>query len=123
MLVEEASGKDNFENNDFLKSKITGKKITVNKKSVMQYDVKDYSRFIFCTNNKNALNQGLGNRRIFSYDTDPSIRGNVEYFKNLVIELNKPIVKWAFFQYLKTYNTYDTPIDFQNNIPPLNSVQ
>ena len=39
--------------------------MTVNKKSVIQYEVKDYSRYIFCSNNKTPLMIGLGNRRIF----------------------------------------------------------
>ena len=44
-------------------------------------------------------------------------RGNVDYFKNLVKALNDNDVKWAFFQYLKTLDTYKSTIDFQRNIP------
>ena len=46
VFVKEASGRDNFENNDYLKSKITSKKMSVNKKMVANYIVNDYARYI-----------------------------------------------------------------------------
>ena len=117
VMVEEANSKENHSNNDFLKSKITAKKQNVNKKMVAQYSVRDYISYLFTTNNRNPLPVKQGNRRLAVFDTDCSIRGNEKYFTDLVSHLNKPIVKWAFFQYLKNIDTYDTPIQFQNAIP------
>lgn len=117
VFVEEACSKDNHSNNDFLKSKITSKKSNINKKMVAQYSVNDYSNYIFTSNNRNPLPIRQGNRRFWVFDTDPQKRGNVAYFTDLAKHINTPEVKWAFYQYLKTYNTYKTPIEFSANIP------
>jgi hypothetical protein len=117
VFVEEAGGKDNFENTDFLKSKITSKKINVNKKMVAQYKANDYSRYIFTSNNKNPLPIRQGDRRFSVFDANPIKRGNDKYFKKLADHLAKDSTKWAFYQYLKTYKTYDNPIEFQKYIP------
>ena len=117
IFVEEASGKENHSNVDHLKSKITSKTINVNKKMVAQYKSKDFSRYIFTSNSKNPMPIKQGNRRIEAYDTNPIKRGDMEYFKELIKHLKQDKTKWAFFQFLKTVETYDNPIDFQNNIP------
>jgi len=117
ILVEEANSKDNHNNNDYLKSKITSKKQSINKKNVVQYEIRDYSRFLFCSNNKNPLPIKQGNRRIAVFDTNHCMRGNAEYFTYLSEILENPMVKWAFYQYLKHYKTYQSPIEFQNSIP------
>ena len=116
-FVEEASSKDNHTNTDTLKSKITCKKINVNKKSIAQYTVNDYSRYIFTSNNRNPLPIRQGDRRFAVFDTNPAMRGNTEYFEKLMDHLNRPLTKWAFYQYLKTLKTYDNPIQFQKSIP------
>lgn len=117
VIVEEASSKENHGNNDILKSKITSKKINVNKKMIAQYSVKDYANWIFCSNNRNPLPIKQGNRRIAVCDTNPEMRGNIQYFTALDACLGNPMVKWAFYQYLKTVKTYSSPIEFQNSIP------
>ena len=45
------------------------------------------------------------------------MRGNKLYFNLLANHLSKPIVKWAFYKYLQSIPTYNTPIEFQNSIP------
>lgn len=116
-LVEEASSKDNHTYNDILKSKITSKKTNINKKSIAQYEVADYNRFIFCSNNKNSLPIKQGSRRYEVYDSNPAKRNNVEYFKELDNHLNNPLVKWAYYKYLSSLNIYRTPIEYQSTIP------
>jgi hypothetical protein len=117
VFVEEACGKENHSNTDTLKSKITNKKTTVNKKCVAQYKVNDYSRYLFSSNNRNPLPIRQGDRRFTVYDTDPAMRGNVSYFTELATHLAKPEVKYAFFLYLKNITTYRSPIDFWKNSP------
>ena len=58
-----------------------------------------------------------GNRRICVFDTNPVKRGDVKYFNNLAEHLENPNVKWAFYQYLLTLETYKTPAEFSANIP------
>ena len=52
VFVEEASGQDNHANADALKAKITSKTINVNKKMVAQYKTRDYTRYVFTSNNR-----------------------------------------------------------------------
>ena len=118
VFVEEASGQDNHANADALKAKITSKTINVNKKMVAQYKTRDYTRYVFTSNNRNPMPIKQGNRRFAVFDTNPVKRGDTEYFKELVRHLNDNNVKWAFYQYLKNLkDTFKTPIDFQKNIP------
>lgn len=117
VFVEEASGKDNHQNADKLKSKITGRKQTVNKKGVAEYDVGDYTRWLFSSNNPNPLPITKNDRRSGVFDTDPKHRKDKVYFDKLVLAMDDPKVQKAFYLYLKTRETWATPIDFQNNVP------
>jgi hypothetical protein len=117
VMVEEASGKENHANNDILKAKITSKKQNINRKGIAGYTILDFIDYLFCTNGNNALPVGMGNRRLATFDVNPAMRGNKDYFMFLANHLSKPIVKWAFYQFLKSIPTYDTPIQFQNSIP------
>ncbi len=122
IMIEEANSKDNHSNLEMLNSKITNKKLNINKKGVVQYDVKDYSRYVFTTNNRNAIPIGNGNRRIAVFDTNNQKRGNTEYFENLVNHLENPIVKWSFYYYLRyMINILKSPIQYQNSIPLTNA--
>jgi hypothetical protein len=117
VFVEEACGRDNHSNSDTLKSKITNKKMNVNKKCVAQYTVFDYARYAFTTNGRNPMPIRQGDRRWGVFDTDPSMRGNTEYFEKLDNHLNDPRVKWAFYQYLKKLEIPNNPIQFQKSVP------
>jgi hypothetical protein len=72
---------------------------------------------LFATNNRNPLPFKQGNRRLAAFETNPECRDNVDYFKELHKHLSTPIVKVAFYQFLKNLPTYSSPIDFQTNIP------
>ena len=76
VFVEEASGKDNFANNDILKSKITSKKMNVNEKMRAQYKCNDFTNFVFGTNNHNALQIG---RRFAPFDASKVHKGDTEH--------------------------------------------
>jgi hypothetical protein len=118
IVVDEASSKENHSNHDILKAKITSKKQNVNAKNINQYSVTDYSNYIFFSNNPNPIPIWQGNRRFSAFDTNPCMRGNEKYFKEYFEYIHRGDVKWAFLQYLKfQVETYETPIDFQVNIP------
>eukprot|EP01031_Cornospumella_fuschlensis_P032297 gene32297-39057_t len=117
IIVEEAKSKDNHENYDILKARSTAKKQNVNKKGVPVYSVCDMSNTVFCSNNRNPLPVRQGDRRIQAFDAITTMRDNVEYFTNLVHLLSKPSTAYFFFKYLKGYETYTSPIQFQTNIP------
>ena len=84
ILVEEASGTDNMKNSAGLKSRITKKKITVNRKGKDQYQLNDYTNYVFTTNQLNAIPVDKNDRRFAIYDANTCMRGNKEYFKSLV---------------------------------------
>jgi len=117
VLVEETSGKDNHSNAGVLKSNTTKKKQVVNKKGINQYKVSDYTNWVFTTNEKNALPIRQEDRRFVCYDSNTTMRGNVDYFNNLVRLMEKEETQFAFFEYLKYMETYQSPIEFQANIP------
>jgi len=117
VMVEEASSKENHQNHDILKAKITAKKQNVNKKMVAVYSVRDLCNFFFCSNNRNPLPVKSGNRRMAVYDVDASRRGDKVYFTTLTEHLKNPLTKWAFYQFLKKIYTYETPIQWQLSIP------
>ena len=117
VMVEEASGKDNHANADKLKSTITTKRKTINKKNIAEYEVNDYARWLFSSNNQNPLPIRNGSRREGVFDTDPKHRNDKVYFDALVKAMSDPKVQFAFYHYLKTRPTWTTPIEFQTNRP------
>lgn len=116
-FVEEANGKDNHSNIDKLKSNITKKSRTVNRKMMAQYESRDYARYIFGSNNRNPLPIKQGDRRFAMWDVDTTYRGDKAYFDALVEAMETRRVCVAFFQYLMAYPTWTKPIDFQVNRP------
>ena len=114
VFVEEANGKDNHIYRDLLKSKITAKQSIVNKKGINQFKMNDYARYLITTNGPNPVSPG---RRHEIYDSDTTMRNNVKYFTTLANHLKQDKVKWAFYDYLMTCDTYDNPIMFMNSIP------
>lgn len=117
LFVEEADGKDNHGNADKLKSKVSSKKKSINKKNVAQYTVNDYSRLVFGTNNRNALPLKQGDRRFGMYDVDATHRGDDAYFTALYEAFENRRVRVAFYQYLMREETWTKPIEFQINRP------
>ena len=117
ILIEEANGKANRENADMLKSNQSCKKRNVNKKYQNVYTVEDHADLMFGTNNRCPLYTPIGNRRLTAYDCSKTFRFNRNYFSFLNNYLNKPDVKWAFYQYLLNFKTYELSTDFEINIP------
>lgn len=117
IFVEEAHGNSNFGNKDYLKSQITSKKQTVNKKNVAKYDSNDYRNYIFASNNRNPIPISNGDRRFAVFDVNPEMRGNADYFTELQEHLSRDYTKVAFYQYLLNYETFKTPIEFYTKMP------
>jgi hypothetical protein len=115
VVVEETGGDTNFKKKDNLKQKITQKKQFVNKKGIESYEVNDYSRWVFFTNNRNPIRT---DRRFAVFDTDNRKRGNEQYFNDLFAHLGRTETKVAFFQYLKSLSDIPkTPIEWYKSIP------
>jgi hypothetical protein len=118
IFVEEAAGKANHQNSDTLKSKITKKKINVNRKQQAQYVVNDYCNYVFCSNNSNPIPIQKGDRRWAIFDTNPVKRGDKDYFKKLIAALEDDEVIQYFYHYLKyKVNTYKDPFELSTSVP------
>ena len=117
MFVEEAAGKANHNNADTLKSKISKKRAMVKKKNAVEYEVNDYGRWIFGTNNPNPLPTKQGDRRSVAYDVNPLHRNDKDYFDTLTKAMDSVRVQCAYYQYLKNMDVWKTPIEFQINRP------
>lgn len=117
VVLEEASNKDNHRFTDLLKAKITAETLLVNRKGINQYRVKDYTRFVFCSNNANPLPIWSGDRRFTAFDVNPIHRNDPIYFKSLTEVMNDKRVQKAFFLYLKAVETYSNPNEFSINRP------
>jgi hypothetical protein len=117
VFIEEADGKDNFKNNDKLKSKITAKQTNINKKGQDQYKVSEHARFLAATNGRNPVPTRDGQTRWGFWDVATTFRGNKEYFSTLVKATKDRRVRVAFYEYLMRYDTWATPIEFSTNVP------
>ena len=121
VVVEETGGESNFKNKDNLKQKLTQKKQYVNKKGVEAYEVSDFSRWVFFTNNRNPLRT---DRRFAVFDTDNRKRGNEQYFDDLFAHLARPETKVAFYRYLKNLaGIPKTPIEWFKSIPTTDALR
>jgi len=117
VFVEEAAGKANHNNADTLKSKVSKKRAMVKKKMVAEYEVNDYARWIFASNNANPLPTKQGDRRSTAYDVNPVKRNDKPYFDALKKAMDNVRVQCAYYQYLKTMDVWRTPIEFQLGRP------
>jgi hypothetical protein len=117
VYVQEADSRNNHNNIDVLKSLITKRQATINKKHVAQYSVKDLSRWVFASNNANPLPIKQGDRRFAIWDVSTEYRNNREYFDTLNKAMDDPRVIAAFYQYLMDLPVWKTPIEFQINRP------
>ena len=117
VYVQEADSRNNHNNFDILKSSITKRTTTINKKHVAQYNVVDLSRWVFASNNINPLPIKQGDRRFAMYDVNPEFRNNQEYFSKLHACFNDKRTQAAFYQYLMAIETWRSPVEFQVNRP------
>jgi len=120
IYIEEAKGRDNVREIDVLKASITSKVKMINRKGVPKYQQNDFARYVWGTNNENPLptyGATPGDRRMWFVDVETHHRNDTEYFTKLNDLLEKAETQYAFYQYLKNYETWKKPIDFQINRP------
>jgi hypothetical protein len=122
VFVEEAKSDDNNKNIDYLKSQITGKKSKTERKGVDSYSTKNFTNYVFTSNNRNPIPINKNDRRFSAYDVNISKRNNSSYFENLVSKLDEDLTAYAFYKYLMSIKTYKSPVEFQQNIPITNAL-
>ena len=80
VCVNEARGKDNYENADILKARITTDTLLINPKGIQEFTIDNYCDYIMTTNNHNAVNIHDKSRRYLFVETTSYYSRNSEFF-------------------------------------------
>lgn len=97
--------KDGF---DTLKSLITDTKLIVEPKNINPFEINNYIRFIFSTNNEMSLHIEIGDRRFFILKVSKKHKNDIEYFTKLSKTFNQDTAN-HFFSYCSYYETKLNP--------------
>lgn len=114
-VLDEVQGKSTFNLSEFLKSLTTQTTLTVNPKGIRPYQIKNYCRIYFTTNNKTPIKIEIGDRRYAVFKMLNTYRCNREYFKGLAEYMKQPDVLSAWYDYLMSLDVVD--YDFCANRP------
>ncbi len=83
VCVDEAKGKDNYENVDILKARITTDTLMVNPKRIQVFKIDDHCDYIMTTNNANAVNIHDKSRRFLLVETTSYYSRNSEFLNKV----------------------------------------
>jgi hypothetical protein len=88
---------------DRIKDSITASKIKMEKKGFDAITLKDYSNWIFTTNNENCFKISTEDRRFFMFHCKEE-KQKPEFYNDVVNEMNDPVMMAKLFKYLKSYD-------------------
>jgi hypothetical protein len=120
ICVNEAKGKDNYENSETLKARITTDKLLINPKGIQEFKIDNFCDYIMTTNNANAVNLHDKSRRYLYVETTSYYSRNSEFFNKLSNDIvDNPKALRIIYQYLKTFDIKKIipSGNFQNHIP------
>ena len=120
ICVNEAKGKDNYENSETLKARITTDKLLINPKGIQEFKIDNFCDYIMTTNNANAVNLHDKSRRYLYVETTSYYSRNSEFFNKLSIDIvENPKALRIIYEYLKTFDIKSIipSGNFQNHIP------
>jgi len=120
ICVNEAKGKDNYENSETLKARITTDKLLINPKGIQEFKIDNFCDYIMTTNNANAVNLHDKSRRYLYVETTSFYSRNSEFFNKLSIDIvENPKALRIIYEYLKTFDIKSIipSGNFQNHIP------
>lgn len=120
ICVNEAKSKDNYENSEILKARITTNTLLVNPKGIQEFTIDNYCDYIMTTNNHNAVNIHDRSRRYLFVETTSYYGRNSEFFKTFSNEIvdNKEALR-VIYEYLMNFDIKEIipSGNFQNHIP------
>jgi len=120
ICVNEARGKDNYENADILKSRITTETLMVNPKGIQEFEIENYCDYIMTTNNHNAVNIQDKSRRFLLVETSSYYSRNSDFFNSFSEDIvdNKKALR-VIYEYLMKYDVKSVipSGNFQSHIP------
>ena len=100
IVINESSGSDNFAANDLIKDMITCDEFVSEGKGTNSYAIACFARFIFTTNNDNALKITPDSRRYYVKEVSSALKGNHEYFRVLSAHIDDPHGRYEFYKFL-----------------------
>lgn len=120
VCVNEAKGKDNFENSETLKARITTDKLMVNPKGIQEFKIDNFCDYLMTTNNANAVNLHDKSRRYLYVETTSYYSRNSEFFNALSEDIvNNQKALRVIYEYLMKFDVKSVipSGNFQNHIP------
>jgi len=120
ICVNEAKGKDNYENSETLKARITTDKLLVNPKGIQEFKIDNFCDYIMTTNNANAVNLHDKSRRYLYVETTSYYSRNSEFFNSFSSDIvDNPKALRVIYEYLMKFDVRSViPTgNFQNHIP------
>ena len=120
ICVNEAKGKDNYENSEILKARITTPKVQINPKGIQGFDINNYCDYLMTTNNPNAVNLHDKSRRYLYVETTSFYSRNSSFFNAFSNDIvDNPKALRVIYEYLYRFNIKQVipSGNFQNHIP------
>ncbi len=120
ICVNEARGKDNYENSEILKARITTETLLVNPKGIQEFEIDNFCDYVMTTNNHNAINIHDKSRRFLFVETTSFFSRNSEFFNSFSKDIvdNKDALR-VIYDYLINFDISKIipSGNFQNHIP------
>ena len=120
VCVNEAKGKDNYENSETLKSRITTSTLQINPKGIQGFEIDNFCDYLMTTNNANAVDLKDKSRRYLYVETTSYYSRNSEFFNSFSEDIvdNKNALR-NIYEYLMKFDikTVVPTGNFQNHIP------
>ena len=120
ICLNEARGKDNYENSEILKGRITTNTLLINPKGIQEFEIDNYCDYIMTTNNANAVDLKDKSRRYLYVETTSYYSRNTEVFNSFSADIvENPEALRVLYEYLKAFDVKAViPTgNFQNHIP------
>lgn len=102
VILDETKGKDSFSNSEKIKSIITSEEVAWERKGVDGIKLNNCGRYLFFSNNDIPIKISSSDRRFVVFKTPNDVKGNVEYFKNLITHFNDDGCIRSFYEFLMT---------------------
>ena len=99
-VLNETSGKETFNLAEILKDAITCQQTEQEKKGVDAISVRDYTNYIFTTNNINSVKIPKDDRRYMPISFNNSYLNNIEFFNKLYAQLGDKNIMRSFYDEL-----------------------
>lgn len=100
VVINEASGSDNFTADDTIKDMITSSSYSSEGKGTNAFTLRCFARFVFTTNNDNCLKIKSDSRRYVVFEVSMARKGDDDYFDRLSAHMGDEHTQHEFYKFL-----------------------